>query len=90
MSYEPYHVNQVIHGFRVTSVQEGDEPNGRAVRMIHEATGAELFWLDNQAGKHGFFHHFPYASFRFNRCISYPGTQRAVRKPKVSGPGTVC
>lgn len=49
MSYEPYHVNQVIHGFRVTSVQEGDEPNGRAVRMIHEATGAELFWLDNQA-----------------------------------------
>ncbi len=42
-------VNQVIHGFRVVSVREAAEPHGRAIRMIHERTGAELLWIDNKA-----------------------------------------
>ncbi|MCR5296414.1 MAG: insulinase family protein [Clostridiales bacterium] len=36
-----------IHGFRVVSAAKRDEPEGTAVRMEHEKTGAQLFWLDN-------------------------------------------
>ena len=42
-------IDQIIHGFRVISVQESDDPEGCMIRMVHEKTGAELFWLDNGA-----------------------------------------
>ena len=44
-----YYADQVIHGFRIVSVENSAEPAGRSVRMIHERTGADLFWLDNDA-----------------------------------------
>ena len=44
-----YQANQIIHGFRIISVQEDSELNGRIVRMVHERTKADLFWLDNLA-----------------------------------------
>ena len=44
-----FNQNQVIHGFRVLSVAEDTELNARCIRMIHEKTGADLFWLDNGA-----------------------------------------
>ena len=43
----PYQIGQNIHGFRITDIQNGEEPLGHAVRMKHERTGADLFWLDN-------------------------------------------
>ena len=42
-------INQVNHGFRIVSAEDCEESGGRAFRMIHEKTGAELFWLDNHA-----------------------------------------
>ena len=42
-------VSQLISGFRVTEVKESTEVQGRAVRMQHEKTGADLFFLDNSA-----------------------------------------
>ena len=44
-----FQTNQIIHGFRVQSVREDGDPEGRAIRMVHEKTGASLFWLDNNA-----------------------------------------
>ena len=44
-----YKAGQHIRGFRVLSVRNGGEPEGRKIRMIHEKTGAPLFWLDNGA-----------------------------------------
>ena len=44
-----YQANQIIHGFRIISVHEDSELNGRIVRMVHERTKADLFWLDNHA-----------------------------------------
>ena len=41
--------DQVCSGFRVTHIQASEELHGRGIRMIHEKTGADLFWLDNGA-----------------------------------------
>ena len=46
---EKYQEGCRIHGFRVVSVTEDPELNGRAVRMAHEVTGADLLWMDNGA-----------------------------------------
>ena len=44
-----YRTGQIIHGFRVVSVQEESELQGRLLRMVHIRTGADLCWLDNGA-----------------------------------------
>ncbi len=36
-------------GFRVTRVRESREAGGTMVSMVHEKTGAALFWMDNGA-----------------------------------------
>ena len=42
-------VNQVIHGFRVTRNEACPELKGQLVSLVHEKTGAPVFWLDNGA-----------------------------------------
>ena len=44
-----YLVNQTVHGFRVLSAEKSRDPEGNAILMKHERTGARLFWLDNGA-----------------------------------------
>ena len=44
-----YHTNASVHGFRVLRSEKSTDPQGRAVLMEHERTGARLFWLDNGA-----------------------------------------
>ena len=44
-----YHVNQTVHGFAVRRAEDSRDPEGRAILMEHERTGARLFWLDNGA-----------------------------------------
>ena len=44
-----YHTNTTVHGFRVLKDENCADPEGRAVLMEHERTGARLFWLDNGA-----------------------------------------
>ena len=44
-----YHKNASVHGFRVLKAEKNADPEGRAVLMEHERTGARLFWLDNGA-----------------------------------------
>ena len=44
-----YHTNASVHGFRVLRSEKSADPQGRAVLMEHERTGARLFWLDNGA-----------------------------------------
>lgn len=39
--------NREISGFRVIRAEWNEELEGRAVRMEHIRTGAQLFWLDN-------------------------------------------
>lgn len=46
---DEYRAGQLMHGFRIASVQCDDELYGRAIRMVHERTGADLFWLDNSS-----------------------------------------
>ena len=40
---------ETLFGFRVTGERESRELGGRGVYLLHEATGARLFWLDNGA-----------------------------------------
>lgn len=40
-------INQVLHGFRVTSLRPSAELAGTLAEMTHEKTGARLAWLDN-------------------------------------------
>ena len=42
-----YTIGQIVHGFRVCSVHPMTELCGNGIRMRHEKTGADLFWLDN-------------------------------------------
>ena len=39
--------SQIINGFRVKDIRDCAELGGSVIRMIHEKTGAELFWLNN-------------------------------------------
>ncbi len=44
-----YHENQSVYGFRVCRAEESRDPEGNAILMEHEKTGARLFWMDNGA-----------------------------------------
>ena len=44
-----YELNQVYSGFTVKEIRESDELHGRTVLLQHEKTGAQLFWVDNNA-----------------------------------------
>ena len=41
--------NQKLYGFTVTEIRESRELNGRTVRLEHDRTGAQVFWVDNGA-----------------------------------------
>ena len=41
--------NGITYGFRMLSEKESHDPEGKAVLMEHERTGARVFWLDNGA-----------------------------------------
>ena len=44
-----YSVNATIHGFRVRRAEKFRETEDDAFLLEHERTGAQVFWLDNNA-----------------------------------------
>ena len=44
-----FELHQKVHGFTVTEIRESEELHGKTVRLEHDRTGAQVFWLDNGA-----------------------------------------